>query len=43
MIGGEIIPIESTSLILAGAQTFSWMIPVIVAALGIAVFIARKL
>jgi len=28
-VGGELIPIESTSLILAGAQSFSWMIPVV--------------
>lgn len=42
MIGGEIIPIESTSLILAGAQTFSWMIPVIVSVLGIGLFVASR-
>jgi len=42
IIGGEIIPIESTSLLLAGAQTFSWMIPVIVSAVGIGIVIARK-
>ena len=42
LVAGEIIPIETTSLILAGAQSFSWMIPVLVAALGIAVVIARK-
>jgi len=42
VVGGEIIPIETTSLILAGAQTFSWMIPVIVSVIGIAIVIARK-
>ena len=42
VIGGEIIPIEQTSLILAGAQSFSWMIPVIVSAVGIGIVIARK-
>jgi len=41
-VGGEIIPIETTALILAGAQTFSWMIPVIVSAIGIGIVIARK-
>ncbi len=41
-IGGEIIPIEATSLILAGAQTFSWMIPVVLSVLGIGLFVFRK-
>ena len=41
-IGGEIIPIESTSLILAGAQSFSWMIPVVLSILGIGLFVVRK-
>ena len=42
VVGGEMIPIETTALILAGAQTFSWMIPVIVSAVGIGIVIARK-
>ena len=42
-VGGEMIPVESTSLILAGSQmTAAWMIPVIVSAIGIAIVIARK-
>ncbi len=41
-VGGEFLPIESTSLLLAGAQSFSWMIPVIVSAIGIGIVIARK-
>ena len=42
-VGGELIPIESTSLILAGTQsTFSWMIPITISAIGIAIVIARK-
>ncbi len=41
-VGGEIIPIESTSLILAGAQTFSWMIPVVLSVLGIGMFIVSR-
>jgi len=41
-VGGELIPIESTSLILAGAQTFSWMIPVILSVLGIGLFIVSR-
>jgi len=42
-VGGELIPIEATSLILAGTQTtFSWMIPITVSAVGIVIVIARK-
>jgi len=42
-IGGEIIPIDATSLILAGAQSFSWMIPVVLSVLGIGLFtVSRK-
>jgi len=41
-VGGEIIPIESTSLILAGANSFSWMIPVIVSAVGIGLFVVSR-
>ena len=41
-VGGELLPIETTSLLLASAQTFSWMIPVIVSAVGIGIVIARK-
>jgi hypothetical protein len=42
VIGGEIIPIESTSLILAGTQSFSWMIPVTLSVLGIGLFVASR-
>jgi len=41
-IGGEIIPIETTSLILAGAQSFSWMIPVVLSVLGIGLFVVSR-
>ena len=41
-VGGEIIPIESTSLILAGAQSFSWMIPVILSGIGIGLFVVSR-
>ncbi len=41
-VGGGIIPIEQTSLLLAGAQTFSWMIPVVLSVLGIGLFVFRK-
>ncbi len=42
VVGGEIIPIESTSLILAGVQTFSWMIPVVLSVLGIGLFVVSR-
>jgi len=41
-IGGQIIPIETTSLILAGAQTFSWMIPVVLSVVGITLFVVSR-
>jgi hypothetical protein len=42
-VGGTLIPIDSVSLILSGAQlTVSWMIPVIVSALGIGLVFVRK-
>jgi len=42
-IGGELLPIDSTALLLAGAQmNAAWMIPVIVSAIGFAIVIARK-
>ncbi len=42
-VGGELIPIDSTSLLLVGAQmNAAWMIPVIVSAIGIGIVIARK-
>ena len=42
VIGGEIIPIETTSLILAGAQSFSWMIPVLLSGIGIGLFVVSR-
>jgi len=43
MIGGSLIPIDSTSFLLAGAQmTASWMIPVVVAGIGIGFVVLRK-
>jgi len=41
-VGGELIPIESTSLILAGAQSFSWMIPLILSGIGIGLFVVSR-
>jgi len=42
IVGGKTIPIESTSLLLAGAQTFSWMIPVVLSATGIGLFVVSR-
>jgi len=43
MIGGEIIPINTTSLLLAGFQTnLAWIIPVALSAVGIGVILVRK-
>jgi len=42
VVGGEIIPIEATSLLLAGAQSFSWMIPVTLSVLGIGLFVVGR-
>ncbi len=41
-VGGEFLPIKTTSLLLAGAQTFSWMIPVVLSILGIGLFIVSR-
>jgi len=43
VVGGSLIPIDTTMLLAAGAQSISaWMIPVIVAGIGFAIVIARK-
>ena len=41
-VGGELLPIETTSLLLAGAQTFSWMIPVVLSVLGIGLVLVKR-
>jgi len=41
-VGGELIPIETTSLLLAGAQSFSWMIPVVLSVVGIGLFVVSR-
>jgi len=42
-IGGDMIQMETTSILAAGAQyTAAWMIPAIVSAIGIGIVIARK-
>jgi len=42
VVGGESLPIDSTALLLAGAQTFSWMIPVVLSVLGIGLFVVSR-
>ena len=37
-VGGEFLSIDSTALLLAGAQSFSWMLPVVLSVLGIGLF-----
>jgi len=42
-VGGTYIPIDTTTLPIAGAQSTSmWMIPVILAGIGIGIFVIRK-
>jgi len=42
VVGGELIPIETTSLLLASAQSFSWIIPVVLSVLGIGLFVVSR-
>jgi len=43
-VGGKQIPIDTSTLVLAGTQfTTSWLIPALVAAIGIGLVIARKI
>ena len=43
LVGGTFLPIDSTSLLLAGTQiTASWVIPVIISAVGIVLVFVRK-
>jgi len=44
VIGGTIIPINTTALLLAGVQSISmWMIPVVLAGAGIGVFVIMRI
>jgi len=43
VVGGELLPIDTTALLVAGTQTgAAWMIPVIVSGIGFAIVLARK-
>jgi hypothetical protein len=42
-VGGEILPINSMALMLAGVQSISmWMIPVVISGAGIGVFVIMR-
>ena len=42
-VGGDMIQMETTSILAAGAQyTAAWMIPTLIAAAGIGIVVARK-
>ena len=43
LVGGEIIPIEATSLLLAGAQSTTWLIPAVLSSVGIGLVLVRKM
>ena len=42
VVGGSLLPIDSTALLLASAQSFSWMIPVVLSAIGIGLFVVSR-
>ena len=42
-VGGSMIPIDTTALLLAGVQSISmWMIPVVIAGVGISIFVVIR-
>jgi len=42
-VGGTLVPIDTTTLLLAGVQSISmWMIPVVVAGVGIGIFVIKR-
>jgi len=41
-VGGEYLTLDITALLLAGTQSFSWMIPVVLSVLGIGLFVFRR-
>jgi len=42
-VGGKLLPLDQTALLLAGVQSVSmWMIPVVVAGIGIGVFVIKR-
>jgi len=42
-VGGTFIPIDQSALLLAGVQSVSmWMIPVVLAGIGVGVFVIKR-
>jgi hypothetical protein len=41
-VGGELLPIDSTALLLANTQSFSWMIPLVLSGIGIGLFVVSR-
>jgi len=43
IIGGELLSLDNSALLLAGAQSISmWMIPVVITGIGIGVFVIKR-
>jgi len=42
VVGGELLPIETTSLLVAGAQSTTWMIPLVLSAAGVGLVLVRS-
>ncbi|MGH7884708.1 MAG: hypothetical protein ACRENO_03320 [Thermodesulfobacteriota bacterium] len=42
IIGGKMIPIDTTSLLLVGAQNITWLIPLMLSAAGIGLVLVRR-
>jgi hypothetical protein len=42
LIGGKIIPIDATSLLLASAQNTTWLIPLVLSAAGIGLVLVKR-
>lgn len=41
-VGGKLLPIETTSLLVSSALSFSWMIPFVLSAIGIGMFVVSR-
>ena len=42
MVGGELLQIESTSLLVSGVQSTTWLIPVVLSIVGIGLFVVSR-
>jgi len=43
VIGGKLIPLDTTALLLAGAQSsLAWILPLVLGGVGLAVFMLRR-